>query len=91
MNTVIDTVPTILAQVNIEITPTPPPFISKFYKLLAGAVYVVCVLALIVAGAMLGWERWSLEGDDQSARRLVVVIVGAIVICSTTAIIQFTA
>ena len=64
-------------------SPEAPPGAEKFTRLISwlmwGAV-LASVAAGIVAGAMLGWQRYQGTGGGEAESKLAKVLIGAVVI-----------
>jgi hypothetical protein len=73
----------ILAQTIGPSAPEAPPGAEKFTRLLSwlmwGAI-LASVAAGIIAGAMLGWQRYQGGGGGEAESKLAKVLIGAIVI-----------
>ncbi|MDO4606972.1 MAG: hypothetical protein Q4B12_06595 [Bowdeniella nasicola] len=70
------------AQGGITVNPTPPPGAEKFLALInifGWFVTVAGVAALLLAGAMFGYEKWYSSGDAQAPKRVVAAIVGGVI------------
>lgn len=74
-----------------ELTPEQPPFAQKFLDLgqmATWAAYLASAIALIYAGAKMGYEKY-MGGQVESPKRMAAVIFGAIVVASATAIVNW--
>ena len=74
-----------------ELTPELPPFARKFLDLgqmATWAAYLASAIALIYAGAKMGYEKY-MGGQVESPKRMAAVIFGAIVVASATAIVNW--
>lgn len=70
-----------LAQ-EISVNPTAPPGAQKFLDLVnvvGWFVTVAGVAAILVAGAMFGYEKWYSNGDAQAPKKVVAAIVGGVI------------
>ncbi|MGP9725285.1 hypothetical protein ACT3SZ_14850 [Corynebacterium sp. AOP40-9SA-29] len=82
--------PHILAQ--FDVNTVNPPAADRFSSLL-GILKWFCiaagVAALMLAGAMFGYEKFFAHGEVQSPKKIAAAVAGGIVASSAGAIMQF--
>lgn len=81
MNTTINNLPgtEILA---ISINPTPPPGSDKILELvnvIGWMALVGGIVAIVIAGALMGYEKWQSGGDAQTPKKIMFAIVGGVI------------
>ncbi|MGV9836468.1 hypothetical protein ACWDUL_20095 [Nocardia niigatensis] len=88
-----DFITTVLAQAgNIgKVDPTPPPESGRYTTILSWVLWaavIAAVGAIIVAGAMLGYQRWSGGGGGDAQQKLVGAMISAALIASAGTIVN---
>lgn len=81
MNTTNSALREILAQ-QINISPTPPPGSDKILELVNVIGWIALVggvVAIVLAGALMGYEKWQSGGDAQTPKKIMFAIVGGVI------------
>ncbi|MEZ2123007.1 hypothetical protein [Corynebacterium sp. CCM 9203] len=52
--------------------------------------YLSCAFAMMVAGGMMGWEKYN-HGNIESPKKMAAVMIGAMVIASAVTLINWVA
>jgi len=72
--------------------PIPIPGVSERLNTVGGwvtgLVYFACIIALLIGGAYIGWDRISDHGGGKGVKIAGGTVIGAIVIASATGIID---
>lgn len=88
--TATDTAPVFLAQFDVNVT--PPPEAGRFSTLMGIAKWFCIaagVVALMIAGAMFGYEKFFSHGEVQSPKKIAAATAGGVIASAAGGIMQF--